>query len=130
MRATIHLFLCVESPFDQLGILVAPLILAVLSLLMLCVVDFSCPACFFLLHYVVVLIFWLLFDCIRRPGGVFTRVSVARMSFLCAVRVFHVLLRLCCVSLVPFVIFDILLPFASLDDYSQSVWTGLLVWPR
>ena len=58
------------------------------------------------------------------------RVFVSRVSFVCPVRVFRVLLRLCCVSLVSFVIFDILLPFASLDDYSSSVWTGLLrvVW--
>lgn len=45
---------------------------------------------------------------------------------MCAVRVFRVLLLLCCVFVVPFVIFAILLPFASLDDYSQSVCTGLL----
>ena len=51
---------------------------------------------------------------------------MTRVCFICAVRVFRVLFLLCCVSLVPFVLFAILLPFASLDDYSQSVYMGLL----
>ena len=88
--------------------------------------DFSCSACFFSLYSALVLVFRLSFSVIRRSVVVFTRLYVARVSFICAMRVFRVLLLLCCVSLVPFVIFAILLPFASLDDYSQSVCTGLL----
>ena len=96
----------------------------------ICVVDFSCSACFFSLYSALVLVFRLSFSVIRRSVVVFTRLYVARVSFICAMRVFRVLLLLCCVSLVPFVIFAILLPFASLDDYSQSVWMRLLrvVW--
>ena len=105
---------------------VAPVILALLSLLKLCVVDFSCFPCFFLLYYVLVLIFWCWFDCIRRSVGVFTRVYVARMSFCVTMCVFRVLWPLLCVSLIPFVFWCILLHFASMDDYSHSVWTRFL----
>ena len=92
----------------------------------MCVADFSCSACFFLFYYALVLIFWLCLSFILRFGGVFTRVYVTRVCFICAVRVFRVLFLLCCVFVVPFVLFAILLPFASLDDYSQSVYMGLL----
>ena len=92
----------------------------------MCVVDFSCSPCFFLLYYVLVLIFWCWFDCIRRSVGVFTRVYVARMSFCVTMCVFRVLWPLLCVSLLPFVLYSIIMHFASLDYYSHSVWTRLL----
>ena len=99
----------------------ALVILALLSLLKLCVVDFSCFPCFFLLYYVLVLIFWFPFDCIRRSVGVFMRVFVSRVSFVCPERVFRVLWRDRSLSLVPFVIFSIVMHFASMDFYSHSV---------
>ena len=40
--------------------------------------------------------------------------------------VFRVWLPLCCVSVVPFVLYYILLHFASVDDYSHSVCLRLL----
>ena len=92
----------------------------------LCVVYFSCSACFFLLFYVLVLILWLSFDWIRRSVGVFTRVYVDRVSFLCTVRVCSNPLLLCCLSLVHFATFSILLHFASMDLYSYSVWMRFL----
>ena len=51
---------------------------------------------------------------------------VARVSFLCPVRVCSDPLLFCCLSLVPFVIFSILLHLASMDLYSCSVWIGFL----
>ena len=45
---------------------------------------------------------------------------------MCTVCVFRVLLPLCCLSLVPFVFYSILLHFASLDDYWPSVWMRFL----
>ena len=92
----------------------------------LCVVYFSCSACFFFLYSVLVLILRVSFDCIRRSVGVFTRVYVARVSFLCPVRVCSDPLLFCCLSLVPFVIFSILLHLASMDLYSYSVWMRFL----
>ena len=92
----------------------------------MCVVDFYCSACFLLLYYVLVLILWLCFSFILRFVGVFTRVYVDRVCFICAVRVFRVLLPLLCVSLIPFVILSILLHLASMDLYSYSVWIGFL----
>ena len=98
----------------------------------LCVVDFSCPACFFLLYYDLVLIFWCWFDCIRRSVGVFTRVYVARVSFLplCAQCVFF---AFCC----PFVVFlwflllfdvlyCILLQWMAVCGSSRCVFCSLL----
>ena len=87
----------------------------------MCLVDFHCSASFLLICYVLVLIFLCWFDCLGRSGGVFTRVYVTRVSFLCAVRVFRVLLPLLCVSLVPFVLYRIIMHFGSMDDYSPSV---------
>ena len=92
----------------------------------LCVVDFSCPACFFLLYYDLVLIFWCWFDCIRRSVGVFTRVYVDGVSFCVSMCVFRVPLLFSCLSLLPFVLYSILLHFGSMDDYSQSVWARFL----
>ena len=92
----------------------------------MCVVDFSCSACFLLLYYVLVLILWLSFDWIRRSGGVFTRVYVSKVCICAYMCVFRVLLPLLCVSLVRFVLYSIWLHFASMDDYSHSVWTRFL----
>ena len=117
-RATIHYSMCLESPFPRLSTPNAPLILALLSLLMLCVVAFSCSACFFLLFYVLVLILWLSFNCIRRSGGVFTRVYVSKVCICAYMCVFRVSWRDRSLSLVPFVISSIVMHFASLDDYS------------
>ena len=60
----------------------------------ICVVDFSCFACFLLLYYILLLIFWLSFSFLLRFGGVFTRVYVATVPFLSTVHVFRVFLRL------------------------------------
>ena len=54
------------------------------------------------------------------------RVYVARVSFVYTVRVCSDPLLFCCLSLVPFVIFSILLHLASMDLYSCSVWIGFL----
>ena len=54
------------------------------------------------------------------------RVYVARVSFLCTVRVCSDPLLFCYLSLVPFVISSILLHLASMDLYSCSVWIGFL----
>ena len=69
----------------------------------MCVVDFCCSACFFLLYSALVLIFWSSFSFLVRSVGVFMRVFVSRVSFVCPVRVFRVLLRVCCVFVVSFV---------------------------
>ena len=87
----------------------------------ICVVDFSCFACFFLLYYVLVLILWRLFDCILRSGGVFTRLYEARVCFCVYMCVFRVPLLFSCLSLVPFVLYSIIMHFASMDFYSHSV---------
>ena len=92
----------------------------------MCVVDFSCSACFLLLYYVLVLIFWFSFSFILRSVVVFTTVYVDRVSFFSTVRVCSNPLLFCCLSLVPFVIFSILLHLASMDLYSYSVWIGFL----
>ena len=54
--------------------------------------------------------------------------SVCRWSviFVYTVLVFHVPLLLCCLSLVHFVTFSILLHLASMDLYSYSVWMRFL----
>ena len=54
------------------------------------------------------------------------RVYVARVSFVYAVRVFGVLLRLCCVCFVFSVLYCLVLGFGSMDLYSYSVWTPFL----
>ena len=51
---------------------------------------------------------------------------VDRVCFICAVRVCSDPLLFCSLSLVPFVIFSILLHLASMDLYSYSVWIGFL----
>ena len=110
----------------MLSVYAALVILALLSLLKLCVADFYCPACFLFIFYDLVLIFWCSFDWIRRSVGVFTRVYVARMSFCVYMCIFRVWLPLLCVSLISFVFYSILLHFGSMDDYSQSVWARFL----
>ena len=92
----------------------------------MCVVDFYWSPCFFLLYYVLVLILWLCFSFILCFVGDFTRVYVDRVCFICAVRVCSDPLLFCSLSLVPFVIFCILLHLASMDLYSYSVWIGFL----
>ena len=92
----------------------------------MCVVDFYFPACILFLYYVLVLIFWLSFDWIRRSVGVFTRLYVSKVCICAYMCVFRVLWPLLCVSLLPFVLYSIILHFASVDDYSQSVWTRFL----
>ena len=92
----------------------------------MCIVDFYCSACFLLICYVLVLIFWCWFDWIRRSGGVFTRVYVSKVCICAYMCVFRVSWRDRSLSLVPFVISSIVMHFASMDDYSQSVWTRLL----
>ena len=92
----------------------------------MCVVDFCCPACFFLFYSVLLLIFWFSFDCIRRSGGVFTRVYVARVSFLCTVCVSPVLLPILCVSWLFLVFIFTILGFASMGDCFYGAWTPFL----
>ena len=87
----------------------------------MCVVDFSCSASFLFICYVLVLIFWFSFSLLLRSVGVLTRMSVDKVSFFSTVRVCSDPLLFCCLSLVPFVICCIIMHFASLDDYSQSV---------
>ena len=92
----------------------------------MCVVDFYCPASFLFLYYVLVLIFWFSFSLLLRSVSVLTRMCVDKVSFFSTVRVCSDPLLFCCLSLVPFVIFSILLHLASMDLYSYSVWMRFL----
>ena len=106
-RATIHYSMCLESPFPRLSTPNAPLILALLSLLMLCVVNFYCPACFFLLYYALGLIFWFSFSFILRSVDVFMRVW-SQSALLCIQCVFFAFWCLFFVILGCFLCFNVL----------------------
>ena len=91
----------------------------VVCLMLLCVVDFFASARFLFFYHVLVLLLRVSCGWILRSVGVFMRVFVSRVSFLpfvCPVRIFRVLLRLCCVFVVPFVFLCLILHFVSIDS--------------